>query len=461
MGLSVELDKRGLSGCTIWARVLPSCVSIARSNSLVLRAVLSLSAAHLACLTQNPEIDELSRRHRSAALKGLQAALSPEIVAVSRENAEAMISVHILLLWQVTDYHTWIILKRGLATILETIPPVWKQESLVIQYGESQGTLNSLKFSLSIDEHLAQLDCAMQTLRLMQERVQHHADYSHHLRNLIDLVQRLRQTVPCFETPEQFFDETKIFRKWLLWLPSYLLRDVELEMSGLAVLAQFFAVATILDRIYPQTVGSTYGTVSITAIEEICRVLAIHNATDLQSPDLKLALTLLELPRYCVARHHGCLSWSPLPSVEPYPSDLSSPSLGLADNCFASHSSPRSISSSYAAHTPPLQSPAAGTIVESSYITPHVYSTPAESSYSFYPPSPHVFDTQNLQPDASSASYFVFDPHLSFYTPPLASDTFCSEMPSTHSMEGLQMPIYHSSYAFEMPEMAPSEPCWT
>ncbi|KAF7712495.1 Fungal Zn(2)-Cys(6) binuclear cluster domain-containing protein [Penicillium ucsense] len=451
LGLYTDLDQRGLSDCTIWARILPSFVTIAMSNDFVLRAILSLSAAHFAFLTHNLEVAEYTRRSQSRALDGLQTALSTDRVARSQQDTESIVSALILLSWQVTDFHTWLYLKEELGFILRATPPIWKQDSKVIHYAESREALSHLNQPPSIHENLLQLDCASQALRLVQEQTLYHAVYARHLQNLIDLVQRLRQDLPYYETPEQFFNETRILRRRLLWLLPSLLREAELETSGLVILAQYYAVAATFDGLFPQAVDATLGTGSVVGIDEICRVLASQMATSPQNSNLSLELTLLDFPRYCVARHHGHLAWSSPPSaVDNHPSESSSPCLVLPDNGLHSDSSPRSVSSSYTAPTPPLHSPSASTTANSSYIATKFYPTPAMSSHSLYSPSPQIFDTQNLSQDTHGASYIPFDSHTPFYTSSMTSDPLCSNMPSSAMSGGPGVSFYLPSYTLDM-----------
>ncbi|KAJ5491331.1 hypothetical protein N7539_002898 [Penicillium diatomitis] len=439
LGLCTDLDQRGLSDCTIWARILPSFLTLAMSNDFVLRAILSLSAAHFAFLTHNVEVAEYTRRSQSLALDGLQTALSTDRVARSQQDTESIVSALILLSWQ------------ELGFILRATPPIWKQDSKVIHYAESREALSYPNHPPSIHENLLQLDCALQALRLVQEQTLYHAVYARHLQNLIDLVQRLLQDLPYYETPEQFFNETRILRRRLLWFLPSLLREAELETSGLVILAQYYAVAATVDRLFPQAVDATFGTGSVVAIDEICRVLATRMATSPQDLNLSLELTLLDFPRYCMARHQGHLAWSSPPSaVDNHPSESSSPCLVLPDNGLHSDSSPRSVSSSYTAPTPPLHSPSASTTTNSSYISTTFYPTPAMSSHSLCSPSPQIFDTQNLSQDTHGASYIPFDSHTPFYNSFMTSDPLCSNMPSTAMSGGPGVSFYLPSYTLDM-----------
>jgi hypothetical protein len=82
---------------------LISFLGIELSNSFVMSAILSLSAYHLAYLTRDPETKQLALNHKAAAFKGLRTALGYAITAPSKENAEAIVSAHILLSWQATE----------------------------------------------------------------------------------------------------------------------------------------------------------------------------------------------------------------------------------------------------------------------------------------------------------------------------------------------------------------------
>ncbi|KAJ5167318.1 uncharacterized protein N7482_006099 [Penicillium canariense] len=459
IGLSIDLHRRGLSSCTVWAQMLPSFLGIALSNDFVMSAILSFSAYHLAFLTRDQETKQLALHHKAAAFKGLRTALGYAIASPSKDNVEAILSAHILLSWQATEYQSWLSLQQGLSSVLETMYPMWKHESEIVQFIDNQHALSAADIPVSFDEDLRQLDQTIHALQISQKRVSHHAEHSQRLGELIDFVQKFRKEFPT-QTSEQAFERIQILRQWLFWLPPSLLRNGETELSALSILSQFFAVGIAIDRFYPEMGGSYLGALSIGPIEETYRILGAHSATDPFNAELRLAMTLMDLPRHSVARYRSRLAWSPRPSVEHYSPGPPSPYHGLHEYSIPSSSSPASASPSYAAYTPPLQSPPAVTVAGSPFHLADGYVT-AAPSHTLYPPSPQLLDTHDAQLGLSELSHGGSIPHSAAFTPPYGGDVLCADMPRPDGALGLNMEVYPQTHAFELPGMVAPEPCWT
>lgn len=334
--------------------------------------------------------------------------------------------------------------------------PFLKQESELAQLVENQRTLTVSDYSLSPEEDVNQLDQTIRALQLTQKRVAHNLEHSQRLGELVEFVQQFRKDFPT-QTSDQAFERIQILRQWLFWLPPSLLRGGESDLNALAIVAQFFAVGVVLDRFFPEMGGAYLGALSIPPIEEIYNILFTTSSADPYNAELRLSL--MDLPRHVVARYRSRLAWSPRPSIEHYSPGPSSPyHHGLHEYPLTS-SSPASASPSYAAYTPPLQSPPAVTVAGSPYHLADNYVT-AAPSHTLYPPSPQLVDTHDTHLGLSDLSHTNSIPH-SAYTPPYGGDVLCGDMPRTNGGIGLNMDVYSQTQPFEMPGMVAPEPCWT
>lgn len=336
--------------------------------------------------------------------------------------------------------------------------PYWKQESELAQLAENHRALSASDYSLGFDEDMAQLDQLIHGLQTTKKRVSHNLEHCQRLGKLLDFVQLYHKDFST-QTSEQSFERIQVLRQWLVWLPTSMLRGGESGPSALAVLAQFFAAGVALDRFYPEMGGAYLGAISIGPIEEIHRILATHSASDPFNAELRLALGLMDLPRHIVERYRSLLVWSPRPSIEHY-SGSPTPRHGILDCPLASSSSPASDSPSYAAYTPPLQSPPAITAAGSSYPLADGYVT-AAPSHSLYPPSPQLLDTHDTHLGLSDLNHTGTIPHSSPYTPPYGDDVLCAGMPRANGTLGLNVDVYPQTHSFEMPGVAAPEPCWS
>ncbi|KAJ5581606.1 hypothetical protein N7535_000226 [Penicillium sp. DV-2018c] len=464
VGLSIDLHRRGLSSSTVWAQKMPNFLAIALGSDFVMSSILSLSAFHLAFLTRDQETRQLAFSHKVTALQGLQTALA----SFSKENCDAILAASVLLSWQATEHQSWASLQHGISIVLESMHPLWKQESDLAQYIENQRALSTSYGSMGgtyqpLDEDMAHLDQTIQTLQVTQKRVSHNLEHSQRLGELIEFTQQFRDNFPN-QTPAKSFESIQTLRRWIFWLPPSMLRNSESDISTLPILAQFFAVGIALDRFFPELGGAYLGAPSIGPLEEMYRIIATHNATDPYNPDSRLAMALMDLPRGIVARYRSRLPWSPRPSVDQYSPGPPSPyHHSLHEYPLATSSSPASASPSYAAYTPPLQSPPAVAIASSSFPLHDGYSA---SSHPLSPPSPQMIDSHDVHLGLSDmghphshASHHLH--HSVAYTPPYGDEVACSGLPSADGALGLNMEVYPQTHPFEMPSLVAPASLWT
>ncbi|KAJ5926008.1 hypothetical protein N7454_007518 [Penicillium verhagenii] len=455
IGLSIDLHRRGLSGCTAWAQKMPNFLAIALSNEFVMSSILGLSAFHLSFLTRDQETKQLAYHHKLTALQGLQTAIG----SFSKDNCEAVLAASILLSWQATERQMWMSLQQGISTVLESMHPFWKQESELAQFVENQRALSANDFPLSLDDDLNQLDQIVHALHISQKRVLHNPEHAQRLAELAEFVQQFRNDYPT-QTSEQAFERIQVLRRWLFWLPASMLRGGDSDFSALAILSQFFAVGVAVDRFYPEMGGAYLGGMSVGPIEETYRILAANSSTDPYNAELRLGLALMDLPQRVVARYRARLAWSPRPSVEHYSPGPSSPYHGMHEYPIGSSSSPASASPSYVAYTPPLQSPPAVNVAGSPFNLADGY-VAAAPSHALFPPSPQLLETQDSQLGLSEIRHTNSLQNPSAFTPPYGADGLCADMPHQDGALALNVEMYQQSHPFEMPGMITPEACWT
>lgn len=349
--------------------------------------------------------------------------------------------------------------------------PYWKQESDIAHFVENQRALSTSDISISgtyqpLDADMAHLDQTIQALRMTQKRVAHNLEHSQRLGELIEFTQKFRDNFPN-QTAEKSFENIQTLRRWLFWLPPSMLRNSESDISALPILAQFFAIGVSLDRFFPDLGGAYLGALSIGPIEEMYQIIANHNATDPFNPELRLALSLMDLPRGIVARYRSRLPWSPRSSVDHYSPGPPSPYRhALHEYPLVASSSPASASPSYAAYTPPLNSPPPVTVANSPFPLHDGY-VPTAPSHSLYPPSPQLLDTHDVQLGLSDLSHshahalHASIPQSTAYTPPYGSETLCTDLPRADGTLGLNMEVYPQTHPFEMSGLVAPASLWT
>ncbi|KAL4788587.1 hypothetical protein BJX76DRAFT_315147 [Aspergillus varians] len=449
IGLSIDLHRRGLSSCTIWAQKMPLFLPIAISNDFVMSSILTLSAAHLAWITRNQETKQLAFFHRGTAIQGLQKAIG----AFSKENCDGILAASILLSWQDSEWPSWASLQQGVTSVLNSMPHIWKQESELATFLENQRFLASANspvvggFRIQ-EEDLATLDHTIITLQTVQKRVAQNHEHYRRVGELLDFVRHFQRDILSL-TAEQAFDRVQPLRQWLFWLPPAMLRGGDGDTGALAILAQFFAVGVALDSLFPDLGGAYLGPLSVGPIEEIYRTIYARSATMPYHPDLQLAMSIMDLPRHLAARYRARLQWSPRTSVDYYSPSPTSPFQTMQDFRLASSSSPSSVSASYTPYTPPLQSPPEVTIA-SSYVT-------APGSASLYPSPQLLSDTRDDPSDCSNPGTLQNSPP---YPPSYLEDMVCGAVSRVDGGLGLSpLELYDDPHSV-VGDYATSESVW-
>ncbi|PYH87579.1 hypothetical protein BO71DRAFT_436588 [Aspergillus ellipticus CBS 707.79] len=421
IGLSIDLHRRGLSNCTIWAQRMPAFLTIGLTNDFVMSAILTMSASHLAWITRNQETKQLAYHHRGVAIQGLHKAIG----TFSKDNCDAILAASIILSWQASEWQSWASLQQGLTTVLSSMHFMWKQESELAIFLENQRYLGCTNTPVMSgyqfqDEDLASLDQTIIALQAIQKRVAHNHEHYRRIGDLLEFVRHFQRDL-LSQTPEQAFERMQPLRRWLFWLPPAMLRPEDADIGSLAVLAQFFGVGVVLDSLFPDLGGAYLGPLSIGPIEEIYRVVLARSTADPFNPDAQLALSAMDLPRHIVAKYKSRLQWSPRTSLDHYSPAPPSPYHSLHDYRLASSSSPSSASATYAPYTPPLQSPPEVTIASPPF---DVYVTAPASSQALYPPSPRLLS--DPRDDAlSDYSHPGSLQHSPAFPPPYLGDLMC------------------------------------
>ncbi|KAJ9268214.1 transcriptional regulator family: Fungal Specific TF [Paecilomyces variotii] len=452
-GLSVDLHRQGYSGVTVWAQRMPHFLAIGVSNDFVMSSILALSASHLAWITKDRETDNLAYHHRGVAIKGLQGAIG----AFSRENCDAILSASILLSWQITEWRGWVFLQRGVSTVLSAMQPLWKEESELAQFVERQRSFRSTRtpgYQNNInqfhDDELDRFDRTYAVLANIQQRIGHNQEHYQRIADLLGFVQQLRHDLPL-QSPEEAFERLQPLRTWLFWLPPAMLRGEESDLGALAVLAQFYAVALALEPLFPAIGGTYLGCMSAGPIEDIYRIVLARKAAQPFSPEVQLALALMDLPFDIVTTYRNNLHNLARPT-DHYSPTPPSPYHGLQDF----HSAPLpSNANLYSAYASPVHTPPATAMSVSPFHLTSVYGSRAQA---------HDFTDLHSQPTHDRAGFSSYerldavDDHSSTYSPTYVNDIVGHGAVTSEDFGGSSMGAYHGPSAYNV---AAHEVCWT
>lgn len=339
--------------------------------------------------------------------------------------------------------------------------PEWKYGSELARFLEGQKAFRTENVPLISgypgcgnqyqDEDLVRFDRTCATLQNMQQRISHNREYCDRITDLLGFVQRLRKDLPI-QSPEEAFERLQPLRRWVFWLPSAMLRGGDTDLGALAVLAQYFGIALALEPLLPNLGGPYLGSISAGPIEDIQRILLERKAAEPFSPQVQLAVALLDLPCDIVAEYRSRLQWSSY-SYSP----VHSPYHGVQDFQVASSSS---TTSAYMAYTSPIHSPPALAVPGSPY---HLTSSywQRQASNNFYTASPSIqsepTDDRTSLSDYSRSGTLDHSPAFS----PAYVDDMIGGVTGAESAAGLNMGLCHETPTFHAGGFVAPELCWT
>ncbi|KAH9435225.1 hypothetical protein MCOR02_004175 [Pyricularia oryzae] len=291
--LSMDAD-----GFTLWTRQIPTLIKIGATTPYVMHALLAFSAMHIAFLTDCPLVGNMAYEHRGIALKGLQEAIG----TFSRETSDAILAASLVLSWQATDWRSWTHLMQGTRVVMEAMEP-WKHESQFGDFIAESSTFPTAPPSPTPDHkpsqpHQEDIDAFQRTLQQLQKLESHMKQIREDpkaVTQLITFLKGARKVSPAFNVAQQF-ERLRDLRTWLFWLPvDFLQRQRVPTASSLLIIAHYYTVALIMERLFPEIGAAYFGSMSIAPVEEIARrLLSVNvsgNMNDVSSP-----LPLMEFP---------------------------------------------------------------------------------------------------------------------------------------------------------------------
>lgn len=310
--VSSELGNADASGFTIWTRQIPLFLKIGTDYSFVMSALLALSAAHLAWLTDCPLTANMGYEHRGVALKGLHEAIG----MFSRETSDAVLAASLLLSWQATEWRSWTQLMHGTSSVIDAMEP-WKEESQFGDFIAEQSTFptappspapGSKKLSTPRKADLDALQSAYAQLQKVETHLKENHEDVKAIQQLMTFVRGVRKVSPT-HTAAQRFEMLNPLRTWLFWLPVMFLQQTGGSASALVTLAHYYTVALVVEPLFPEVGAAYFGSLSLGPIEEIARRLFSMNASSTPGADLQTPLNLMEYPIDMVTNFRNRMGW--------------------------------------------------------------------------------------------------------------------------------------------------------
>lgn len=130
---------------------------------------------------------------------------------------------------------------------------------------------------------------------------------------LISFLKGTRKVDPAMQVSDQF-ERLKPLREWLFWLPVMHLRQTQAAPNALVVIAYYYTVAVVMERMFPEIGAAYFGNLSIGPLEEIDKRLVSHGVYDSEAYP-ESTRQLMSFARELVSEFRTRMGWfTPAPS---------------------------------------------------------------------------------------------------------------------------------------------------
>jgi len=169
------------------------------------------------------------------------------------------------------------------------------QRSLARMQAPSTPSISGLPPQDPAAEDLQRLDQIVTALHNLRLRLSSFPDLVQHVDDVLEYVEQLQQEYPL-QFPESAFERLLHLRSTIFWLPTTILRPEESDLGSLATMCHFFALALVLEPLFPEIQGAHLGNMSLDPLEKVCQVIQARSAAAPHDTTLQTALSMLEFP---------------------------------------------------------------------------------------------------------------------------------------------------------------------
>lgn len=211
----------------------------------------------------------------------------------------------------------------------------WMHQPELSRFLESQRTLartrmpttpsiTGLPPQQTNSEDIQRLDRCVAALHNLRLRLSSYPELVEHVDGVLEYVEKLQQDYP-FQGAARSFEHLVQFRATIFWTPSHVLLPDESDVGALAMIAHFYALALVLEPLFPECGGLYLGNMCLEPLEKICQTIQARSAADPHNATLQTALSMLEVPMHTAHTYrvsHRSLSITPTLTYQ-YPQQTS------------------------------------------------------------------------------------------------------------------------------------------
>lgn len=141
-------------------------------------------------------------------------------------------------------------------------------------------------------QRLEQIATALHNLRL---RLSSYPELVEHVDDILEYVEQIQNDYPL-QGPNRAFERLLHLRSTIFWVPTTILQPEESDLGALAMLAHFYALALVLEPLFPECGGMYLGNMALDPLEKVCQVMQARSANVPHDSALQTALSMLDVP---------------------------------------------------------------------------------------------------------------------------------------------------------------------
>lgn len=266
-------------------------------------------------------VGKMAFEHRGRALAGVSKALN----AFSEANSDAILAASMVLSWQATDWRSWTQHMQGTRGIVDQMGS-WKHKSQFGEFIAETVTFPTAPAS-PIPDHKPRLpgkddseafNNTLQHLQKLEAHLKQNREDTKLVAQLISFLKGTRKVDQSMSVADQF-ERLKPLREWLFWLPVMHLRQTQASPNALVVIAYYYTVAVLMERMFPEIGAAYFGNLSIGPLEEIDKRLVSLSVYDSEGYP-EATRQLMTFARDMVREFRSRMGWF-TPSPSPFGHD--------------------------------------------------------------------------------------------------------------------------------------------
>jgi len=157
-------------------------------------------------------------------------------------------------------------------------------------------------------EDLEAFERTLQQLQKVEVFLKQKREDTKSIAQLISFLKGARKVSPTLSVSQQF-ERLRPLRTWMFYLPIMCLQQAQASPSTLVIIAHYYTVALVMERLFPEIGAAYFGSMAIRPLEDIARQLYSMKLSAEQDGDLQVPVALMAFPLETVQEFRLRMGW--------------------------------------------------------------------------------------------------------------------------------------------------------